>query len=77
MHELRFGVFALLPLLPVAASAQESDQSLAEQLANPISSLISVPSSTTSIAATARAGERHTLNIQPIHNFSEGAHRTI
>jgi glutamate formiminotransferase len=43
MHELRFGVFALLPLLPVAASTQESDQSLAEQLANPISSLISVP----------------------------------
>jgi hypothetical protein len=44
MSGLRVGAFALLLLLPAAATAQENDQSLAEQqLANPISSLISVP----------------------------------
>jgi len=36
-------VFALLLLSPFDAGAQENDQSLAEQLTNPISSLISVP----------------------------------
>jgi hypothetical protein len=41
-------------LLPPSAAAQENDQSLAEQLANPISSLISVPF------------QWHTLNIQPV-----------
>jgi hypothetical protein len=43
MNSLRLGAFCLLLLLPAAVSAQENDQSLAEQLANPISSLISVP----------------------------------
>jgi hypothetical protein len=43
MYGLRVGVFALLLSVPVAAEAQENDESLAEQLANPISSLISAP----------------------------------
>ena len=68
MYGLRIGLFALLPILPIAAAeAQESDQSLAEQLANPISSLISVPFQYNYDCCYGPLdGERHTLNIQPV-----------
>jgi hypothetical protein len=54
-------------LLPASATAQENDQSLAEQLANPISSLISVPFQYNYDCCYGPSdGERHTLNIQPV-----------
>jgi hypothetical protein len=53
--------------MPLAAAAQENDQSLAEQLANPISSLISVPFQYNYDCCYGPSeGERHTLNIQPV-----------
>jgi len=67
MNSLRLGAFCLLLLLPAAVSAQENDQSLAEQLANPISSLISVPFQYNYDCCYGPSdGERHTLNIQPV-----------
>lgn len=58
---------ACLLLMPLAATAQENDQSPAEQLANPISSLISVPFQYNYDDCYGPSdGERHTLNIQPV-----------
>jgi hypothetical protein len=67
MHALRIGALAVLLGVPHAASAQESDQTLAEGLANPISSLISVPFQYNYDCCYGPLdGERHTLNIQPV-----------
>jgi hypothetical protein len=67
MSGLRVWVFALVALMPFTAGAQENDQSLAEQLANPISSLISVPFQYNYDCCYGPLdGNKSTLNIQPV-----------
>jgi hypothetical protein len=67
MFGLRTWLFVLASGMPLTAAAQESDQSLAEQLANPISSLISVPFQYNYDCCYGPLdGNRSTLNIQPV-----------
>jgi hypothetical protein len=67
----RTGVLFVISALAIASAgssrAQESAESLAEQLANPISSLISVPFQYNYDCCYGPLdGKRHTLNIQPV-----------
>jgi hypothetical protein len=67
MHKTSAGVATFFLLMPGVVAAQDNDQSLAKQLANPISSLISVPFQYNyDCCFGPRDGEKHTLNIQPV-----------
>jgi hypothetical protein len=73
----RLGVFVLLvAVLPSAAFAQDAQLSadeLAKKLANPISSLISVPFQLNYDDGYADNGSRWTLNVQPVVPFELNA----
>lgn len=67
MRNMRFllGIFLLVSTLKL--QAQESAEELAKKLANPVSSLISLPFQNNSDHGIgARKGSRNTLNVQPV-----------
>jgi hypothetical protein len=57
--------------VPIVASAQESADTLAKQLSNPVASLISVPLQyNVDFEIGPENGTRHTLNVQPVIPYS-------
>lgn len=70
---LAFRLSAALFLLPAAAAAQESDADLAQKLANPVASMISVPfQGNYDCCFGPDDASRYTLNIQPVIPFKLG-----